>query len=181
LDHPISELNGKLLGIVGYGELGSNVGRIAEAFGMQVLIAKRADTIDDTSRFLLDDLLPRIDILSLHCPLTDANQHLINQRTLGLMKPTAFVVNTARGKLVNSGDLISALEQGVIAGAAIDVLDTEPPEKDELLTAAAARLDNLLVTPHNAWGARESRMRLVQQTRENILGHISGNNLRVVN
>jgi len=181
LDHTISELNGKLLGIIGYGELGSNVGRIAEAFGMQILIAKRADTIEDTSRFLLDDLLPRIDILSLHCPLTDANQHLINQRTLSLMKPTAFVINTARGKLVNSGDLISALEQGVIAGAAIDVLDTEPPERDELLTVAAARLDNLLVTPHNAWGARESRMRLVQQTRENILGHISGNNLRVVN
>ena len=181
LDHPISELDGKILGIIGYGELGSNVARVAEAFGMQVFIAKRDDTVTDTSRYSLGDLLPQVDVLSLHCPLTDANEHMINQHSLNLMKSTAFVINTARGKLVNSHDLITALEQGIIAGAGIDVLDSEPPQQDEALTAAAARLDNLFVTPHNAWGARESRMRLVQQTRENILGHISGNMRRVVN
>jgi glycerate dehydrogenase len=181
LDHPISELDGKVLGIIGYGELGSNVARIAEAFGMRVLIAKRDATVFDTSRCSFEDLLPQVDVLSLHCPLTDANEHMINQDSLKLMKPTAFVINTARGKLVNSLDLISALEQGIIAGAGIDVLDSEPPQQDEVLTSAAARLDNLFVTPHNAWGARESRIRLIQQTRENILGYISGNMIRVVN
>ncbi len=177
LNHPISELNGKVLGIVGYGELGSNVAKVAQAFGMNIRIAGRDGNRSD-DRKPLDELLPTVDYLSLHCPLNEHTRDMINASTLAKMKPTAYLLNTARGGLVNSTDLIDALTSGQIAGAAVDVLDSEPPGADEPLTMTP--LQNLIVTPHNAWGAIESRNRLIQQMVENINGFLADTPLRVV-
>lgn len=180
LDHPITEMSGKTLGIVGFGELGSNVARVAEAFGMTILKSARPGGSGSGDRIRFEDLLPQVDYLSLHCPLTAETENLLNARTLRLMQPHAFVVNTARGALIDSDDLIEALRAGIIAGAAIDVLATEPPvDGDDPLLAAG--LPNLLVTPHNAWGARESRERLVEQMRENIESFVRGQPTRLVN
>ncbi|MEX2327190.1 MAG: NAD(P)-dependent oxidoreductase, partial [Pseudomonadales bacterium] len=130
-------------------------------------------------RLALAELLPRVDYLSLHCPLTPQTENLINKKTLATMKSEAFVINTARGGLINSADLIAALQAGTIAGAALDVVTSEPPAQDELVTNS--NLPNLIVTPHNAWGAVESRQRLVAQMQENITAFMSGNPVRVVN
>jgi glycerate dehydrogenase len=177
LDHPISELNGKTLGIVGHGELGSNVAAVARAFGMDVLIARGSGSANKDA-LPLEELLPVVDYLSLHCPLTDQTENMINKNSLKLMKPGAFLINTARGGLINTGDLLDALKSGIIAGAAIDVLNIEPPTVDEPLTNA--RLVNLIITPHNAWGSIESRQRLIVQMAENIKGFLQGDPLRVV-
>lgn len=179
LHYPITELSGKELGIVGYGELGHHVARLAEAFGMKVKVSQRVGEEDNTTnRVPFEELASTVDYLSLHCPLTPQTRHMVNQDILSKMKPSAFLINTARGGLVDSNALISALEQNLIAGAAIDVLDTEPPGDMEPLVSAD--LDNLIVTPHNAWGSIESRQRLIMQTRENILGWVEGNPVRVV-
>lgn len=180
LHYPITELSGKELGIAGYGELGRNIARLAEAFGMSVKISQRIGETDSTAgRIPFEELVETVDYLSLHCPLTPRNRHMINEDILARMKPSAFLVNTARGGLVDSDALISALKQRTIAGAAIDVLDQEPPDETEPL--AGTNLDNLIVTPHNAWGAIESRQRLILQMRENILAYLDGNPVRVVN
>jgi len=177
LGHPIIELAGKTLGIVGYGELGSNLAKVATAFGMHVIISETPSTKE--GRVPLEELLKSSDFVSLHCPLTDSNQHMINRETLALMKQDAFLINTARGGLVNSKHLIQALGNNIIRGAAIDVLDAEPPSADEPLIAAD--LPNLLITPHNAWGAIESRQRLIVQMQENITGFLKGTIVRQVN
>jgi glycerate dehydrogenase len=178
LDHPITELSGKTLGIVGHGELGKGVADVARAFGMKVTVAARPGTTATGDRIPLEELLSEVDYLSLHCPLTDDNRHIINERALQLMKPTAFLINTARGGLVDSNALIAALKADTIAGAAVDVLDVEPPLDDETLLRTL--LPNLIVTPHNAWGARESRTRLVEQMRENIEAFLAGAPLRAL-
>lgn len=180
LDHPITELAGKSLGIVGYGELGSNVAKVASAFGMDILVSARPGTAPTEGRIGFEQVLSQADYVSLHCPLTEQTQGIINQRTLALMKPRAFLINTARGGLVDSSDLVEALQTGVIAGAAIDVLDSEPPTgADEPLLQAD--LPNLIVTPHCAWGAREARARLVTQMRENIDAFLDSTPVRKVN
>lgn len=178
LDHPISELSGKTLVIVGYGELGSSVAQVARAFGMEVLIAQHPGSNAGGTK-PLDSLLPKADYLSLHCPLTEQTENLINIDSLAKMKKSAFLINTARGGLVNTTDLLMALDSGVIAGAAIDVLNIEPPLAEDPLTNS--RLQNLIITPHNAWGSIESRQRLVQQMANNIQGFLAGHPLRVVN
>jgi glycerate dehydrogenase len=179
LNHPISELSNKILGIIGYGELGSNVANIAKAFGMHILVAQRPDSVElKAGRTPLNKVLDEADYLSLHCPLTPETENLINKDALARMKSSAFLINTARGGLVNSNDLVAALNRGAIAGAAIDVLNTEPPTADDILTSA--NLDNLIVTPHNAWGAIESRQRLVIQLVENIEQYLNGNPIRIV-
>lgn len=179
LDHPITELAGKTLGIVGYGELGRNVARVAEAFGMQTLISRKIGVEDTTEgRVPFEQLVGIADYISLHCPLTPETRHLIDEETLGAMKTSAYLINTARGGLVHPEALITALENDIVAGAAVDVLDGEPPDDTEPLINA--RLGNLIVTPHNAWGAIESRQRLVMQMRENILAHLEGAPVRVV-
>jgi len=175
LDHPIMELSGKTLGIVGFGELGSQVARVAESFGMLIKVAQRPGYQDSDvelgyPRLALEQLLPEVDILSLHCPLVPETEHLINQETLQLMKPSALLINTARGGLVDSTALLAALNSGQIAGAGIDVLPTEPPGKDEPLLSAP--LANLIITPHIAWAALESRQRLLIQVCENIEGFL---------
>lgn len=177
LDHPIQETQGKTLGIVGYGELGQGVAMAASALGLNVLISERAGENPRVGRVAFEEVLSQSDYLSLHCPLTAENENLMNAGTLRKMKSTAYLINTARGGLVNSSDLIHALQRGIIAGAAIDVLNAEPPGSNEPLLN---NLPNLLITPHNAWGAIESRTRLVQQMRGNIEGFIAGTPPRLV-
>ena len=169
LDYAIDELTGKSLGIIGYGELGRAVARVAEVFGMQVLIAEHKGVPSSsirTGRKPFDEVLARADFISLHCPLSPDTRELIGQLEFGLMKPTAYLINTARGALINENALLKSLETGEIAGAAIDVLQGEPPEHGHPLLAYAH--SNLIVTPHIAWASRESRQRLLVLLAENI-------------
>ena len=166
LDYPIQELAGKTLGIVGYGELGSAVGRVAEAFGMQVLVSQRPGGETRSGRLPLRDLLPQVDVLSLHCPLTPNTHKLIGSREFTLMKSSALLINTARGGIVDEAALVTALKEGRIAGAGIDVLSAEPPEMGNPLLEPG--IPNLIVTPHIAWASRESRQRLLDERAGNI-------------
>ena len=179
LDFPIRELAGKTLGIVGYGELGRGVARVAEAFGMRVLIAQRPGTVETLEdRTPLPVLLPQVDVLSLHCPLTPATRGLIGAWELALMRRDAFLINTARGGLVDEALLADALRQGALGGAGVDVLSLEPPAHGNPLLAPD--IPNLIVTPHSAWGSRESRQRLVGQLVENIQSYRAGAPVRTV-
>ena len=185
LDHPIIELSGKTLGIIGLGELGQAVGKLAQAFGMTVIAASAHlgppsnPTPPNITRCDLPTLLRRADVISLHCPLTADTENLINAASLAAMKPSAFLINTARGALVDSQALLKALEAGHIAGAALDVLAIEPPTLQESLLQVPR--PNLLITPHNAWGALESRQRLIQQMAGNIRGFCTNAPVRQVN
>ena len=179
LDFPIRELAGKTLGIVGYGELGRGVARVAEAFGMRVLLAQRPGTVEpEEGRFPLPILLPQLDVLSLHCPLTPDTRGLIGPWELALMRRDAILINTARGGLVDEPVLADALRQGALGGAGVDVLSLEPPVTGNPLLAPD--IPNLIVTPHCAWGSRESRQRLVGQLVENVQGFLAGAPVRVV-
>lgn len=179
LDFPIRELAGKTLGIIGYGELGRGVARVAEAFGMQVLIAQRPGTVEpEEGRVPLPILLPQVDVLSLHCPLTPETRGLIGAWELALMRRDAILINTARGGLVDEALLAAALRQGALGGAGVDVLSLEPPVDGNPLLAPD--IPNLIVTPHSAWGSRESRQRMVAQLAENIQAYQDGEPLRVV-
>lgn len=166
LDFPILELKGRTLGILGYGELGKRVKQLAEAFGMRVLIAARPGTSATEGRVALEALLPQIDVLSLHCPLTEQTRDLINTETLALMPKGSFLINAARGGIVNEAALADALVSGHLAGAATDVLSQEPPRDGNVLLHTT--LPNLIVTPHNAWGTRQARQTIIDQTLENI-------------
>ena len=166
LKYSITELAGKTMGIVGYGELGQAVANVAKAFDMQVLIAKRNDDDQRSGRMALHDMLSKVDVLSLHCPLTDETENLINETEFALMKSTALLINTARGGIVNEQALLQALQTGSIAGAGIDVLTTEPPSSQHPLLSYQA--DHLIVTPHVAWASQQSRQRLIDQIARNI-------------
>ncbi|RKG30663.1 2-hydroxyacid dehydrogenase [Acinetobacter guerrae] len=179
LDYPILELSGKTLGIMGYGELGQEVARLAQAFGMQILIANLPNRPKHENGLELNELLPQVDFLSLHCPLTEDTRNLINADAFKLMKNSAFLINCARGGIVHEADLVHALKQGEIAGAATDVLSVEPPKDGNVLLDA--NLPNLIITPHSAWGSIQSRQRMVEQLAENAQGFISGQILRQVN
>lgn len=173
LDYPIGELNGRTLGIVGYGELGEAVARVAgQAFGMQVLLAQRPGAAARQGRIPLSELLPQVDVLSLHCPLTEATRGLIGAAELALMKPGAILINTARGGIVDEQALAEALRTGRLGGAGIDVLEREPPANDSPLLQGD--LPNLIVTPHIAWASREARQRLADQLAENIRAFLDG-------
>ena len=169
---PVRELAGRTFGIVGYGTLGRGVARIAEAFGMQVLVAARAGTAPAAGRLELAALLPRVDVLSLHCPLTPATRHLIGARELALMKPDAVLINTARGGLVDVAALAAALRAARLGGAAIDVLEEEPPLHGSPLLAPD--LVNLIATPHSAWAAREARQRAIDELAANVEAFLRG-------
>jgi glycerate dehydrogenase len=174
LDHPIRELAAMTIGIVGHGELGQGVARLASAFGMQVLISKRPGSPGDTpaGRLEFEDVLRKADVLSLHCPLTEETRNLIGAHELQLMKPSAILVNTARGALVDSGALVDALRTGTISAAAIDVLRVEPPvDGDPLLDY---RGNNLIVTPHIAWATSEARQNAVNEVAANVRAFLSG-------
>jgi glycerate dehydrogenase len=164
------ELRGKKLGIIGYGSIGKAVAQMATGFGIEILVAARpgATGAIPPGRIALEQLLREADIVSLHCPLTPETRNLINEQSLALMKPTAFLINTARGALVDEAALIEALRQKRIAAAALDVISKEPPPADYPIIQAAKELDNLIVTPHTAWSAREARERLLHEVKENI-------------
>ena len=172
LSHPIRELNGRIFGVVGWGELGRGSARIAEAFGMRVIVANRPGSASQAGRVPLEELLAMADIVSLHCPLTDATRGLIGARELGLMKPDALLINTARGALIDGAALAAALKKGRLGGAGIDVLPHEPPLDDEPLIDS--EVPNLLVTPHIAWAAREARQRCVDEMAANIRDFYGG-------
>ncbi len=173
LDFPIRELSGRVLGIVGYGTLGRSVAQAAQAaLGMRVVIANRAGAERTPGRIDLHEMLPQVDVLSLHCPLTAATQNLIGARELALMKPDALLINTARGGLIDSQALADALRARRIGGAAIDVLTQEPPVDGSPLLATD--LPHYLITPHIAWSAREARQRCLDEVAANIEAFLRG-------
>jgi len=178
LDFPIVELEGKTLGLLGHGELGGAVARLAEAFGMRVLSGQVPGRPARADRLPLDELLPQIDALTLHCPLNDRTRHMLGARELAQLKPGALVVNTARGGLIDEQALADALRSGHLGGAATDVLSTEPPVAGNPLLAAD--VPRLIVTPHSAWGAVEARQRIVGQLAENAQAFLAGQPRRVV-
>jgi glycerate dehydrogenase len=173
LDFPLRELSAMTMGIVGSGNLGNSVARTAEFFGMQVLLARRrGSNAADDGRVDLDELLQRADVVSLHCPLNKDTAGLIGERELALMKSDAILINTARGGLVDSAALVTALNAGTIGGAAIDVLPEEPPVNgDPLLDSKHPRL---YVTPHIAWGTREARQNSLNQLADNVAAFLRG-------
>lgn len=173
LTYPIRELSAMTLGIVGYGELGKGVARIAETFNMDVIVAARpGDEGVPDGRVSMDELLQRADVISLHCPLNDATRNLFSAPEFQAMKKTAFLINTARGGLVDSEALVAALRDGEIAGAAVDVLPKEPPVNgDPLLDYDGG---NLTVTPHIAWGTLTSRQGAIDELTANIAAFLDG-------
>lgn len=172
-EQPIYELSGKTLGIVGYGTLGRAVAQVASAFGMKILLAQRVGgSKPKAGRLPLLELLPQVDVLSLHCPLTTTTANLIGQHELALMKPSAILINTARGGIADEEALATALKQGALAGAVIDVLNQEPPQSNNPLRQK--NIPNLILTPHIAWASVESRQRLLQQLLENIEAFLQG-------
>lgn len=179
LDYPIVELAGKTLGIVGYGELGQAVARLAEAFGMQVLVAALPNRPQQAGRTPFAELLSQVDYLSLHCPLTEDTQDLINENALKSMKSSAFLINCARGGIVNEQALAQALINREIAGAATDVLTVEPPKQGNVLLNP--EIPNLIITPHSAWGSVDARQRIVQQLIENLNAFQQDQPIRQVN
>lgn len=173
LDFPIRELAGRRLGVVGYGELGRAVARVAEAFGMEVLVAQRPGMPDDRpDRMPLRELLPGVDVLSLHCPLTPDTHGLIGPDELALMRSDALLINTARGGIVDERALVAALREGTLGGAGVDVLTREPPVNGNPLLSTD--IPNLILTPHIAWASRESRQRLVDEVGRNIEAFLAG-------
>ncbi|WP_145007680.1 2-hydroxyacid dehydrogenase [Pseudomonas oryzihabitans] len=178
LDHPIVELEGKTLGLLGLGELGSAVQRLAEAFGMRTLVGQLPGRPARPGSLPLAELLPQVDALTLHCPLTEQTRGMLGAAELAAMKPTAFLVNTARGGIVDEQALADCLRRGHLAGAATDVLSVEPPREGNPLLAGD--IPRLIVTPHNAWGSREARQRIIGQLAENGRGHFAGTPQRVV-
>lgn len=172
LDYSLDELAGKTLGIIGYGELGKAVAATARCLGMQVLVAARDESDTREDRVPLTTLLAESHIISLHCPLTPETRDLISTREFEQMRHDAFLVNTARGGIVNEPALLHALENGEIAAAALDVLAEEPPKPDNPLIGSA--LPNLVITPHIAWASRSARQTLVDEVAKNITAFMNG-------
>lgn len=171
LDHPMIELEGKRLGLIGHGDIGKKVESLATAFGMEVSIAQHRQKEIKNSLPLVE-LLQTSDFISLHIPLKKETFHLISEEKLKRMKPSAFLINTARGKLIDEKALLRALEEKWIAGAALDVLSQEPPPSDHPLLRK--KLNNLIITPHTAWASKKARKRLVSIVRENIRAFLEG-------
>jgi glycerate dehydrogenase len=178
-DFPLTELMGLTMGIVGYGRIGQRTGDIARAFGMKVLAhdeyIKPAD-FPDAEFVSVDEIFKRSDAISLHCPLTPETDKLANATRLALMKPTAFLINTSRGPLVDDQALADALNAGTLAGAGLDVLSVEPPPMDNPLITAK----NCFITPHIAWATRSARSRLLNTLVENAKAWIDGKPQNVV-
>lgn len=180
-DYPLIELAGKTLGIIGFGTIGQKVADIASAFDMKVIATGRRQT-DQSHRknfkwVSLNELLQRSDMVSIHCPLTPETQGLINTENLKKMKPSAFLINTSRGPIINDADLAQALNNNIIAGAGIDVLSKEPPHADNPIFTAK----NCIITPHIAWAAKEARARLMSTVINNLEAFIAGRPANVIN
>lgn len=160
------ELNGKTLGVIGYGNIGKEVIKVAQAMGMKILVSTRrpredVDNIHFTSK---EEVIRQSDFISLNCPLNQSTRHMINKETLEMMKTTAFLVNTARGALVDEKALIDALQNNVIAGAGLDVQEIEPLDDASSLYT----MDNVIITPHMGWRGLETRQRLLSIVKDNI-------------
>ena len=178
-EHPLVELDGLTMGILGFGRIGRAVGDLAQAFGMRVISAESPRSRDlprGVSSVGLDALFSAADVVSLHCPLTDDTRHLVNASRLARMKPTAFLLNTSRGPLVDEAALAEALNAGGIAGAGLDVLSTEPPHADNPLLTAR----NCIITPHQAWATRAARARLMSVAVSNVKSFLEGKPQNVV-
>jgi len=179
-DYPLVELAGKAIGIIGFGTIGQRMADIATAFGMKIIAQSRTQT-DQSKRknfkwATIEELLESADVVSIHCPLTAETKGLINKNTLHMMKSTSFLLNTSRGPIIVEEELAHALNNGVIAGAGLDVLSVEPPVDNPLFTAK-----NILITPHLAWATKEARTRLMKSVVENISAFLSGRNINAVN
>ena len=179
--NPLIELDGKTLGIVGFGRIGQAFGKIAQAFGMKILAVDEYPNKaleSDTLRYVtLDELYANADVISLHCPLFENNRGMINQAAIAKMKPGVLILNTSRGPLINEADLVEGLKSGRVAGAAVDVLSSEPPQADNPLLSAP----NCLVTPHIAWATKEARSRLMNIAVENLNAFLKGETQNRVN
>ncbi len=178
---PHVEVGGKTLGLIGgSGAIGQEVMKVALALGMNVLVSSRTQRNWDDSRVAsvsVDELLKQSDFISIHCPLNSETHHLINREKLGLCKPGAFIINTARGSIINEADLIDALQSGRIAGAGLDVQDPEPPALDNPLFS----MSNVIMTPHIGWRRLETRQRLIELIAENVAAFVGGQPVNVVN
>jgi glycerate dehydrogenase len=179
-DFPLIELADKTIGIIGFGSIGEKVADVASAFGMNVIGSKRHPTDQSHRKNFkwaeIPELLAESDVVSIHTPLSPETKGLMNRETIAMMKPTAFLLNTSRGPLVVDQDLADALNSGVIAGAGIDVLSTEPPAVDNPLFSAK----NCLITPHIAWATKEARTRLMAISVDNLTQFINGKPVNVV-
>jgi len=176
---PLKELAGKTIGIIGYGEIGAGVSKVAAAFDMKVVInsrTKRRGLASGLEWLEFEELLRVSDIVSLHCPLTPDTAGLMNKERIEMMKPSAFLINTSRGPLINEADLAIALNNETIAGAALDVLSSEPPDRSNPLFAAK----NCLITPHIAWASFEARQRLMDITVQNFSAFMRGEPRNVI-
>ena len=178
---PLSELNGKILGIIGFGSIGSRVAEIGEAFGMKILVNSRTKkdlngfkTAENTD---LNTLLEKSDYITCHCPLTPETTGMINKETISKMKKSAVLINTSRGPVVDEEALADALNRDKISGAAVDVLSVEPARCDNPLLSAK----NCIITPHIAWAAKETRARLVGILEDNLRCYLNGKSQNKVN
>lgn len=173
-----TEVNGKTLGVVGAGHIGMEVIKVAKALGMNILIHTRTPKADgDGVRYVsLGELLENSDYITLHCPLNEQTKYMINKETIAKMKPSAVIVNTGRGPLINEADLCEALAAKRIAGAGLDVQEVEPPAEDSPLYT----LDNVIITPHMGWKGLETRQRLVGIIRDNVQAFFKGEPINVV-
>ncbi|TGY49432.1 2-hydroxyacid dehydrogenase [Rodentibacter caecimuris] len=168
-DYPITDVRGSTLGVFGKGCLGTEVGRLAQVLGMNVLYAEHKDAATCREGYTpFEQVLKQADIVTLHCPLTQTTENLINAETLSQMKKGAFLINTGRGPLVDENALLAALTSGHLGGAAIDVMIKEPPEKDNPLILAAKTMPNLIITPHIAWASDSAVTTLVKKVTQNI-------------
>lgn len=174
----LEELEGKTFGIIGFGAIGQQVARIASAFGMQVKVWSRTPRVGHNVVFCSQqELLQQSDVISLHCPLTPETRHLINHAALAQMKPSAILLNTSRGALIDEAALFTALSTGKLAAAGLDVLNEEPPARDHPLLS----LPNCLVTPHIAWNGKAARGRVLKIMAENVAAFLQGQPQNVVN
>jgi glycerate dehydrogenase len=177
-DHPVLELHGKTLGIVGYGAIGKRVAEVAQALGMHVLLAHSGAAASNEGRLPLPELFAASDVVSLHCPLTARNRQMINAETLRYFKPGALLINVSRGALIDEQALAQALRSGLLGGAGIDVLSEEPPVHGSPLLQAD--VPNIIVTPHSAWVSREARQTMVNQAAQILAAFISGRRVNQV-
>ncbi len=179
-NYPLTELTGKTMGIIGFGQIGRKVAQLAAAFGMDVVVCSRSMKQEEGHQHIrwavLNDLLQESDVVSLHCPLVPETKNLINKRTLSLMKKDAILINTARGPLINEADLAAALSEGKIAWAAVDVLSSEPPSQDNPLLS----VKNCLITPHIAWATRQARYRLMNISLQNLKAYLTKAPINIV-
>lgn len=174
---PLSELDGKTLGIIGFGKIGKAVAKIASAFGMKILVSTNHPAPFDNVDFCeKEELLKKSDFVTLHCPLTPSTEGMVNKEFLAKMKNSAILINTSRGQVINENDLADALKNGIIAGAGLDVLSVEPPRSGNPLLG----LPNCFITPHIAWAGFETRERLMGVVRDNVDAFMNGNPQNVV-